>query len=278
MRPIGVSISTPHCENRRSTRSFAALEAQKWRAVACASPNLYSIYGFLVYGHMMKVSASIKRQTVTSSVLDLLRDRIISGYYEGGHQIRQEAIADEVGVSRIPVREALVQLEAEGLVVIHTHKGAVVAKLTADDAIDIFEARLQLEPFILQKAMEKAGKEDVERVWNAFNDYEKALVGDQGPAALSQLNWAFHTALSHAANRPRSLAVLSTLYNSADRYLRLQIDAKAAQTKALAEHKALAEFFAENNLAAAQKLLKKHITDARDDVIRGLDHRKLGAA
>ncbi|GAA5543590.1 GntR family transcriptional regulator [Brucella sp. NBRC 113783] len=226
----------------------------------------------------MKVAPAIKRQTVTSSVLDLLRDRIISGFYEGGHQIRQEAIADEVGVSRIPVREALVQLEAEGLVVIHTHKGAVVAKLTADDAIDIFEARLMLEPFILQKSMDQARDEDVARVWNAFHDYEKALVGDQGPAALSQLNWAFHTALSLPANRPRSLSVLSSLYNSADRYLRLQIDAKAAQTKALAEHKELAEYFAEAKHSAAQKLLKKHITDARDDVIRGLEHRKLGAA
>lgn len=221
----------------------------------------------------MKVSPTIKRQTVTSSVLDLLRDRIISGHYEGGQQIRQEAIADEVGVSRIPVREALVQLEAEGLVVIHTHKGAVVAKLTPEDAIDIFEARLIFEPFILTKAMELAGAEDKERVWSAFRDYEKALVGGESPAVLSQLNWSFHTALSYAAKRPRSLQVLSSLYNSADRYLRLQIDAKAAQTKALAEHRALAEFFADGNVPAAQKLLKKHISDARVDVIRGLAHR-----
>lgn len=221
----------------------------------------------------MKVSPAIKRQTVTSSVLDLLRDRIISGHYEGGQQIRQEAIADEVGVSRIPVREALVQLEAEGLVVIHTHKGAVVAKLTPEDAIDIFEARLIFEPFILTKAMELAGAEDKERVWSAFRDYEKALGGGESPAILSQLNWSFHRALNYAAKRPRSLQVLSSLYNSADRYLRLQIDAKAAQTKALAEHQALAEFFADGNVAAAQKLLKKHITDARDDVIRGLAHR-----
>lgn len=206
-------------------------------------------------------------------MLELLRERIISGQYEGGYQIRQEAIADELGVSRIPVREALVQLEAEGLVVIHTHKGAVVAKLTAEDAIDIFEARLIFEPFILSKAMEKATPEDIKHVWKAYRDYEKALVGGEGPMMLSQLNWAFHIALSYAADRPRSLSVLSTLYNSADRYLRLQIDAKAAQEKALEEHRALAQHFADGNLSAAQKLLKKHITDARDDVIRDLQHR-----
>lgn len=226
----------------------------------------------------MKASLSIKRRTVTSSVLDLLRDRIISGYYDGGHQIRQEAIAEEVGVSRIPVREALVQLEAEGLVVIHTHKGAVVAKLTPEDAVDVFEARLIFEPFILAKAMEKAAPEDIERVKSAFRDYEKALRSGESPAMLSQLNWAFHIALSYAAARPRSLSVLSTLYNSADRYLRLQIDAKSAQTKALEEHAALTQYFADGNSSAAQKLLKKHIADARDDVIRGLQHRSTKVA
>lgn len=219
----------------------------------------------------MKAAFAIKRQTVTSSVLDFLRDRIISGHYKGGQQIRQEAIADELGVSRIPIREALVQLEAEGLVVIHTHKGAVVAALTIDDAIDIFEARLLFEPFMLKKAMANATPEDDERVTAAFNNYEKALNAAATPAELSQLNWAFHDALSFAAKRPRSLAVLSSLYNSADRYLRLQIDALSAQTKALEDHKALADAFLKRDNVSAQKLLKKHIMDARDDVIIGLN-------
>ena len=72
----------------------------------------------------------IKRHTVTSSVAEELRRRIVTGEYAGGEQIRQEAVADELGVSRIPIREALLQLESEGLVVIHTHKGAVVASLS----------------------------------------------------------------------------------------------------------------------------------------------------
>ena len=87
----------------------------------------------------------IKRQTVTGSVAEELRRRIVSGEYAGGEPIRQEALASELGVSRIPIREALLQLEAEGLVVIHTHKGAVVASLTPEDAVDLFEARLALD-------------------------------------------------------------------------------------------------------------------------------------
>lgn len=218
----------------------------------------------------MNTSVAIKRRTVTSSIVDLIRDRIISGYYKGGQQIRQDAVAEEAGVSRIPIREALLQLEAEGLVVIHTHKGAVVASLTIDDAIDIFEARLALEPFILKQAIDKATDSDVEHVNRALADYRKGLEETLHPAKLSELNWAFHKAMSHPARRPRSLALLSSLYNSADRYLRLQIDAQTAQSKALEDHEALAAAFAEGNRALAQKLLKKHIANARDDVIAGL--------
>lgn len=218
----------------------------------------------------MNPSVAIKRRTVTSSVVDLIRDRIISGFYKGGQQIKQEAIAEEAGVSRIPIREALLQLEAEGLVVIHTHKGAVVASLTVDDAIDIFEARLALEPFILKKAIERATEIDIEHVRHALDDYTKGVKAKESPARLSELNWAFHKAMSRPARRPRSLALLSSLYNSADRYLRLQIDARSAQTKALEDHKALAVAFAEGNQTLAQKLLRKHIENARDDVMAGL--------
>src|SRR3954471_10783898 len=100
--------------------------------------------------------AFIKRQTVTGSVAQELRRRIVSGRYVGGEQIRQEAVAAELGVSRIPIREALLQLESDGLVVIHTHKGATVASLTADDAVDLFEARLLVEPVVLRKAVAAA--------------------------------------------------------------------------------------------------------------------------
>src|SRR5580765_1714679 len=95
----------------------------------------------------------IKRQTVTGSVAEELRRRIVGGKYVGGDQIRQEALAAELGVSRIPIREALLQLEAEGLVVIHTHKGAIVASLTPEDAADLFEARLLVEPVVVKKAV-----------------------------------------------------------------------------------------------------------------------------
>lgn len=211
-------------------------------------------------------SAVIKRQTVTSAVAEELRRRIVSGKYAGGEQIRQEAVAAELGVSRIPIREALLQLEAEGLVVIHTHKGAMVAALTAEDAVDLFEARLVLESILLKKAIAAATPDDVSRIGRCLEEYERAVKGGSEPETLSRLNWAFHTALCEPAHRPRMMAILLSLYAATDRYLRLQIDRPKAKAKALEDHRAIYEAFKAKRSLIASKLIKAHITGAHDDV------------
>jgi len=212
----------------------------------------------------------IKRQTVTAEVADELRRRIVSGEYSGGDQIRQEALAAELGVSRIPIREALLQLEAEGLVVIHTHRGAVVAKLTADDAVDLFEARLALESTLLRKAVDVATPDDHARVAACLSRYEKAISEGASPEVLSSLNWDFHTALCEPANRPRTLAILLSLYTATDRYLRLQIDRPAAKKKALDDHRAIFAAYRRNKAPLAMKLIADHINGAYEDVMRRL--------
>jgi DNA-binding GntR family transcriptional regulator len=212
----------------------------------------------------------IKRQTVTASVAEELRRRIVSGRYGGGDQIRQEAVAAELGVSRIPIREALVQLESEGLVVIHTHKGAMVASLTAEDAVDLFEARLVLESLVLKKAVEAATPADVERVRQSLAEYEKAVKDGAEPEVLSKLNWAFHTAMCAAANRPRMVGMLQSLYTATDRYLRLQIDRPGAKLQALKDHRLLFAAYQGRKATVAGKLIKDHIMGAYGDVMRYL--------
>ncbi len=216
----------------------------------------------------------IKRPTVTGSVADELRRRIISGEYVGGDQIRQEAVAAELGVSRIPIREALLQLESEGLVVIHTHRGAMVAALTPEDAQDLFEARLVFEPVLLKKAVETATPPDVALIRSSLAQYEKAVKDGSEPEILSRLNWDFHTALCRPANRPRMLSILLSLYTATDRYLRLQINRPEAKQNALKDHREIFKAFEEKKGAAAGKLIKEHITGAYQDVMRCLELRK----
>ena len=84
----------------------------------------------------------LRRQTLASLTLDSLRERILRGHFPEGEPLRQDAIADELGVSRIPVREALRQLESEGLVTFQPHRGAVVSTLSLDEIAELFEIKV----------------------------------------------------------------------------------------------------------------------------------------
>src|SRR3982751_2703327 len=108
-------------------------------------------------------SAQIQRQTTASMAVEALRERILRGDYPEGEPLRQDALAEELGVSRIPVREALRQLEAEGLVTFSPHRGAVVSSLSLDEIDELFELRAAIESDLLRRAIPKMTKEQLDR-------------------------------------------------------------------------------------------------------------------
>ncbi|MBO6636721.1 MAG: GntR family transcriptional regulator [Roseitalea sp.] len=208
-------------------------------------------------------------------VVSHIADKIVSGELPGGSQIRQEAIANELGVSRVPVREALLQLEADGLVQIATHRGAIVSNLSKADAVDVFEARRTLELFLLEKAVEAAGAEDYERAEDILRRYDDAVQQNASPARLSQLNWDYHLGLLQPADRPRTLNVIKTLYTSLDRYLRLQIRPRSAQAAAIRDHWQIYEAYVKRDTKTVVALSKEHIDHAYEEVLLRLDQMPL---
>ena len=105
--------------------------------------------------------AQIVRKTTASIVAEELRKRILTGRLREGAQIRQEAIANELGVSRIPVREALRQLEAEGMITLVSHKGAEVTRLEPSEIEELFEVRTMLETWLIENAIGPMTSEDI---------------------------------------------------------------------------------------------------------------------
>src|SRR5215203_6201801 len=95
----------------------------------------------------------IRRQTLTGMTADAIRERILRGHYRDGEPLRQDAIGAELGVSRIPVREALRQLEAEGLVTFSPHRGAVVSSLSLEEIQELFELRAEIEGDLITRAL-----------------------------------------------------------------------------------------------------------------------------
>ena len=122
-------------------------------------------------------NASRKYRTSQSMVADCLREAILSGVLQEGQSLRQEEIANLFGVSRVPVREALRQLEGEGLVISHAHRGAVVSTLSHDEIREITEMRVALETLATRAAMEHLTKNDLQQAKKALDaiDREKNL-------------------------------------------------------------------------------------------------------
>src|SRR3569832_1703148 len=102
----------------------------------------------------------IARRTVAADAAEILRQRILTGDLRSGQPIRQEQIAQELGVSRIPLREALKPLEAEGFVTIEPHKGAVVSTLSLADVAEQVEPRVHLETWLLRDAIPRMREAD----------------------------------------------------------------------------------------------------------------------
>src|SRR4029079_610765 len=116
-----------------------------------------------------------QRQTIASMTVEALRERILRGDYPDGEPLRQDALADELGVSRIPVREALRQLESEGLVTFQPHRGAVVSTLSLDEIVELFELRAEIESDVLRRAVPLMTAEDDARAKVILDAYETAL-------------------------------------------------------------------------------------------------------
>jgi DNA-binding GntR family transcriptional regulator len=203
----------------------------------------------------------IPRTSLASAVADKLRAMIIHGDVQEGEQLRQDAIASEFQVSRIPVREALRQLEAEGLIKIVAHRGAVVSALSPDEIEELFDIRALLECEVLKVSIPHLTEADFEKAESILDTYEKALwMKDVG--AWGRLNWQFHSVLYSRANRPHFMSIIKMINNNGDRYTRLQLYLTQAFERAKTEHRQLLELCRKRDIEAASDLLERHIHNA----------------
>jgi DNA-binding GntR family transcriptional regulator len=205
----------------------------------------------------MKTSAAMKigRESVTDRVVQEVRRRIVSGLLPEGSNLRQEWLAAQLGVSRIPVREAIRQLEAEGLVSSEVHKGTVVSSLSPVEIEELFEIRVQLETWLFGLAIPR------------LRDADLALAGAITHQAAAEgtvenwgeLNWRFHEALYAPAGRTQALRLLRGVHHNANRYVNLHIAFSADIANELEDHRQLLALAARGDVAGGVDMLRRHI-------------------
>lgn len=214
-------------------------------------------------------------KTRAQLVADDLRSRILSGEFKGGTQLRQDALASDYSVSRIPVREALLTLEAEGLVEFHAHRGAFTTELSIAKIRELFDLRVLLETYVLRHSIDHLTAQDLDKAEAILNKYDEALDARGEIDNWSEYNFAFHQTLYAPANLPETMALISHLNTKSDRYIRMQLLYTQEIEKAEREHHALLEFARHGKIEEACHLLEAHIKEACDGIITLLENRTL---
>jgi DNA-binding GntR family transcriptional regulator len=217
---------------------------------------------------------AIPRQSLTSAVADKLRDQIIRGEIPEGTQLRQDAIATQYQVSRIPVREALRQLDAEGLIAIVPNRGAIVPALSPEDIEELFSIRALLEPEVLKLSIPHLGEEDLSKAESILRKYVGELRREDHVSAWGRLNWQFHSTLYSGANQPRFMAIIRNVNNSGERYTRLQLYLTHGMKRANEEHHQILKLCRERDIVAACELLREHIAFAGESLKQVLQQRR----
>ena len=208
----------------------------------------------------------IIHKTRTQLVVETIREKILSGEITAGQPLRQAALAEELNVSRIPVREALLQLEAEGLVSFEPHKGATATELNVEQVDELFELRAMLEADLLASSIPNLTDEALDQAQALLDRLDKALGKENAANTWSELNSDYHNCLYSAASRPQTQDLVNTLNKNADRYIRMHLLWAGGISKAESEHNELLDLCRAGNVEKAVAVLKQHILGSRDEI------------
>lgn len=196
------------------------------------------------------------RRPVHELIADSLRLTIMAGHHLPGERLNQEELASFYGVSRMPVREALLKLQGEELVVSSPHKGFAVAELSVEEVEDIFSIRIMLEGLATRLAIPNMSDQRLARI--AANLERQKRYGDNIDARL-ELNREFHGTIYEAAKRPRLVALVTNLRNIVEAYSRIYTSAEGRAEATLTEHKRIFEACLKGEAELGESLAQEHL-------------------
>jgi len=208
----------------------------------------------------MKLNALNLAKTASSPevIYQALRDAIVRGHIAEGQTLRQDNLAQMFNVSRIPVREALARLEAQGLVTSTRYKGVVVSSMSVLEIAEIFEFRALVEPVIVELAVPQMSEETL----RLADDYCEQFAAETDPARCGDLNRLFHATLCRDCRRPYYLSVMDKINDRVERYVRAHLVLTHGIERARVEHRAIMAACLRRDAREAARLTFEHVTEA----------------
>jgi DNA-binding GntR family transcriptional regulator len=209
-------------------------------------------------------------------VFESLREAIISGALPPSERLMEIQLAEEMGVSRTPVREAIRKLELEGLVVMIPRKGAYVAGMSIKDIVDVFEIRGALEGLAAELASERVTDEELESMERYLVKISEEI--ESGDLSMVvETDTDFHTLIYKASRNARLSQIISNLREQIQRFRTTSLSFPGRMKIALEEHRKIVEAISSRDGELARKLAQEHIENAENTMMNMIQHdTKLG--
>ena len=202
-------------------------------------------------------------------VLEAIRDAIINGTLKPRERLMEIQMAEELGVSRTPIREALRKLELEGFIVMIPRKGAFVADMTFKDIADIFEIRAALEGLAAALAAERITDEELEKMERHLVEKADAIAhGDM--ERLVEVDTDFHESIYKASRNDRLQGIINNLREQIQRFRATSLAYPGRMKQSLDEHRAIVEAIHARDAALARQVTQEHIENAEPSMIESI--------
>jgi len=204
-------------------------------------------------------------------IYNVVRKAIVDGIYQPGESVRQEALARQLSVSRVPIREALSRLEAEGLVVLRPRRGYIVKELDVNEIIEIFELRAVMEEHAAYVATKARSSTDIREVQALLERMEVLSEGTFSEAPQwVELNRRFHHRIFASSGRVHLSQAISNYRDWVDAYIRIEIAMTGKLAEAHQDHLQIVQAFVNGDADLAAQLSREHCMHTLDRLLKAL--------
>lgn len=202
-------------------------------------------------------------------VFNTLRQGILKGELAPGERLMEVALAERLGVSRTPIREAIRKLELEGLVLMIPRKGAEVASISEKSMRDVLEVRRALEELAVELACKRITQEQREELKRAYRSFSSSIE-NKDLIGIAQKDEAFHDVIYHATQNQKLEQMINNLREQMYRYRLEYIKDKEQRHILVEEHKMIMDALEQKDVAAAKRAIRSHIDNQETTVLKNL--------
>lgn len=202
-------------------------------------------------------------------VCEAMRQAMVDGVFHPGERLMEIQLAEDLGVSRTPVREAIRKLELEGFVVIIPRRGTYVADISIRDINEVYEIRIALDVLAAGLAAARISSEDFIKLNEYLHEIEECIENNHTDK-LVELDVAFHDVLYHASNNKRLVGIISNLREQMTRIRTRSMNYRDRRHETFQEHRKLVAAIADKNVEEAKRIAREHLENAERTLLMSI--------